>query len=577
VTRRGRALTVVAVTAAAALAFPALASAHAVLLRTSPSASGTVNIPPARVALTYSEAVEPRFAIVSVTNAAGTSQSSGSPQRSATDPDTLEVPLQRLSEGWYLVYWRVISVDGHPVRGAFTFAVGPNPGPAPQFVIPSLSETAATPKLLIARWATFLSLMAAIGLFVMRMLVGRPVLRRVPGTSLAPVSLGFGIALAVALVATPIYLELSTAEFARRSFFDFGNVVPLIRDSSFGRSYVDLEIILALIAIAGFIAITVDRPERPQRSVAELLALDGALVAAAAALLVPGLAGHAAQTSPRGIALALDWVHLAGASLWIGGLIGLLIVWATLASGQRLPGLQVVVPRFSRVALVSVLLVLASGVWAVILHLPTLASLWQTSYGTALIVKVAILSGALLLGATNNQRTVPRLAKADEAPVRAEGASKLLRSLVSMEVVIVVTVIFVAGILSSLAPPSKALASIGKESVRVGPGPVTSVVNRQGYRLEFHVTPNRAAVPNGFTLRITKNGAPVRHAVVTTTFTMLDMEMGQQGYRLQETSPGEYTRSAPALVMVGHWGLTFDIAPPGGPRLAVQLVDRANG
>ena len=137
--------------------------------------------------------------------------------------------------------------------------------------------------------------------------------------------------------------------------------------------------------------------------------------------------------------------------------------------------------------------------------------------------------------------------------------------------------IFAAGVLSSLAPPSKALASINKSSVRVGPGPVTEVVNRQGYRLEFRVTPNRAAVPNGFTLRIAKNGAPVRHADVTTTFTMLDMEMGQQGYRLQEVSPGVYMRSAPALVMVGHWALTFDITPPGGHPLAVQLVDRANG
>ena len=146
-----------------------------------------------------------------------------------------------------------------------------------------------------------------------------------------------------------------------------------------------------------------------------------------------------------------------------------------------------------------------------------------------------------------------------------------------MEVLIVVTVIFVAGILSSLAPPSKALASIGKESVRVGPGPVIRVVNREGYQIEFRVSPNRAAVSNGFTVRITKNGVPVRHADVTTTFTMLDMEMGQQGYRLQETAPGVYARSAPALVMVGHWGLNFDIAPPGRPRLAVQLVDRANG
>ena len=171
---RGRVVLVAAAAAAAALAFPALASAHAVLLRTSPVASGTVNTPPTQVALTYSEAVEPRFAIVSVTNAAGEQQTSGSPQRAPTNPNQLVVPLKEIGEGWYLVYWRVISVDGHPVRGAFTFAVGPNPGPAPQFVIPSLSETAATPKLLIARWATFLSMMAAIGLFVLRMLTARP-------------------------------------------------------------------------------------------------------------------------------------------------------------------------------------------------------------------------------------------------------------------------------------------------------------------------------------------------------------------------------------------------------------------
>jgi copper transport protein len=55
------------------------------------------------------------------------------------------------------------------------------------------------------------------------------------------------------------------------------------------------------------------------------------------------------------------------------------------------------------------------------------------------------------------------------------------------------------------------------------------------------------------------------------------MEMGQQAYRLREVSPGVYARSAPALVMVGHWALAFDITPQGGQPFAVQLVDRANG
>jgi len=160
----GRAVRCVVLVAVVALVVPAAAWAHAALLRTSPTASVIANSPPPRVLLKYSEAVEPRFAFVSVTDAAGHQQATGPPQRSASNPDTLFVPLKKIGRGWYLVYWRVISVDGHPVRGAFTFAVGPNPGPQPQFVIPSISESAATPRLLIARWIVFLSLLSAIGL-----------------------------------------------------------------------------------------------------------------------------------------------------------------------------------------------------------------------------------------------------------------------------------------------------------------------------------------------------------------------------------------------------------------------------
>ena len=80
------------------------------------------------------------------------------------------MPLRpHLPEGWYLIYWRAISVDGHPVQGAFTYAVGPNPGPAPQFQVPNISATATTPQLLIARWVMFLSVMSAIGLFALRL------------------------------------------------------------------------------------------------------------------------------------------------------------------------------------------------------------------------------------------------------------------------------------------------------------------------------------------------------------------------------------------------------------------------
>jgi copper transport protein len=564
--------------AAAALAFPAAAWGHAALLRTVPLPSRTVNRSPKQLRLTYSEAVEPRFAIVSVTDAGAHQQTAGPPRRSLVNPDTLVVPLKKLREGWYLVWWRVISADGHPVRGAFTFAVGPNAGPAPQFVIPSISETATTTRLLIARWAAFLSVMSAIGLFVLRIGIARPLIRRVSGTRLRAVSIAFVVACAVALVATPVYTLLATAQFALRSVWHVGALVPLMRASSFGRGFIDFELTFALFALAALVALWVDRPERERRSLAELLALGGALVAAGAVLVVPGLAGHAAQTSPRAWSMIFDWAHLSAGSLWIGGLIGLLVLWGSLPGARRVAGLAVCVPRFSNVAFVSVNVLIISGVAAAIIHLPTLASLWQTSYGKAIIVKVALLSGTMLIAAVNLLWTRPRLqASADDGPEVGSSTAILLRRLVGSEILIVGAIIFAAAVLSSLPPPAKALAEVSGAAVHVGPGAVTRSLVRNGYAVQLNVAPNRAAADNDFTLTLERNGQPVRNASVTSTFTMLDMEMGRQAYELKESRPGVYTRSAPALVMAGHWGINFRVEPPGGQPFEVQLVDRASG
>jgi copper transport protein len=444
-------------------------------------------------------------------------------------------------------------------------------------VIPSISETATTPRLLAARWIVFLSVMAAIGLFVLRMVTARPLVRRVAETRLRSLSIAFAVAATLALVATPIYLVIATAEFALRPVTDLGALLPLVRDSAFGRGYLDLELCVALFAFAGALSIWVDRPEREQRSIAELLALAGALSAAGAVLIIPGLAGHAGQASPRGAAILFDWLHLVAGSLWVGGLLGLLTLWRSLPAARRVAGLVVCVPRFSNVAFVSVLVLVASGIGSAVIHLPTLATLWQTSYGKTVLAKIAILTVALLLASGNLLRSKPRLQASSRRPELGTPAAILLRRLISGEFVLVAAAVFAAAVLSSLAPPSKALANISKAAAHVGPGPVTSAVSQNGYRLQVNVAPNRAAVPNRFSVTITRGGQPVEGADVTTSFTMLDMEMGQQAYHFAETRPGVYEHAAPALVMVGHWGLSFEVQPRGGQPFTVLVVDRANG
>ena len=213
-----------------------------------------------------------------------------------------------------------------------------------------------------------------------------------------------------------MYLDLSTANDSLRSVFALGALVPLYRATAFGRALVDLEACFALFCLAGWVALWVDRPERETRSVAELFAGFGCVLAAAAIIVVPGAAGHAAQTSPRGLTLAFDWLHLATGSLWLGGLAGLLVLLATLPGRGRVAALAVAVPRFSAVALVSVVLLAASGIGETVDHLPAVNALWETGFGKAILVKAGLLGATLMLAFGNLRRSRPRLVAATARP-----------------------------------------------------------------------------------------------------------------------------------------------------------------
>jgi hypothetical protein len=216
-------------------------------------------------------------------------------------------------------------------------------------------------------------------------------------------------------------------------------------------------------------------------------------------------------------------------------------------------------------------------VWASVLHLPILSALWTTSYGKTILVKAGLLTAAMILGSINLLHARPKLAAAN-APVDVTApAARVLRGSVTGEAVLVTCAVLAAAVLSSLAPPSKFLGQEGSALAKVGPGTVAAVVHQDGYTLKVLVNPNKAAAPNDFALQVTKNGKPVTGADVTVTFAMLDMQMGTQQYQLTEVSPGLYKRTTPALVMVGHWGLTYTVTPKGGLPISAVIVDHATG
>jgi copper resistance protein C len=95
------------------------ASAHAVLLSTVPATSGHVASAPAAVVLNFDEQPQGRYSTIHVTGPDGQRRDSG-PVRVVNDSVTESLGGSRPA-GTFVVDWRVISADGHPVSGQFSF------------------------------------------------------------------------------------------------------------------------------------------------------------------------------------------------------------------------------------------------------------------------------------------------------------------------------------------------------------------------------------------------------------------------------------------------------------------------
>ncbi|MEU9017379.1 copper resistance CopC family protein [Actinomadura sp. NPDC048394] len=109
---------------ALALAAPP-ASAHTSLTGANPAANATI-APPTQIVLTYADPVQ--LPQVVLTDAKGGRHEAGKAQ--AVDNKVTEAVKGTLPNGVYTVGWRVVSPDGHPISGTYTFTVTGSTGAA---------------------------------------------------------------------------------------------------------------------------------------------------------------------------------------------------------------------------------------------------------------------------------------------------------------------------------------------------------------------------------------------------------------------------------------------------------------
>jgi copper transport protein len=408
------------------------ARAHAVLLATEPAADTVVDKAPPAIILSFSEPVR----AVSFRVIDGTGGVIADERAARVADNRVELRLGGpLPEGGYIVTWRVMSTDSHPVGGSFRFAVGDLPV---HWQTQEAAHLAAADTrfwsigLGFARAVHFGSLLIAAGgiWFVRLIAADRPRLQQAQGgiarsaaiTGTIAALAGVGLLGGLLLAARPsALLQLST--------WQAGLSTPIGR---------------MLAASALMLSVTAAVARRPW---------DAASLAALLAIVPLGLAGHVSVAEPRWLTEPSLILHLALASFWLGSLPPLLLAL------RLLPGPEAaeLLLRFSRVGVAAVFLLVAAGTAMAAVQLRNLAALWQTSYGMVLAAKLVLVAGLILLALANKQRLTPALA-AD----RPRAAARLSRN-IWLEIVLIGAVLALTATLGFNTPPRALHAADGHE------------------------------------------------------------------------------------------------------------------
>jgi copper transport protein len=452
------AVLVAVLTGLAALIAPAgPAAAHAALVAATPDPGSVIGSSPTEIVVVFSESVSAVTGKVQVLAPDG-KRISGEPTGSG---NTVRIPVRRADRplGTYLVSYRVISADSHPVAGAFTFSVGAPSAAAPQVPDDEVHDSVEV-AVGIARWIGYTGLILTIGpVMFLAWLWPRRLSRRGPSRLVRA-----GLALIGLATLAAVWLQApysSGAALFDVSLTEIGEVLG----QPFGRVMtVRMGILGVTAAVLG--PVLAGTAGRVRAAVLLALGVGG--------LVTWPLSGHAAAAPLSPVVIAADVVHIAAMAVWLGGLVTLAVFLLRRAHPRVL---GVILPAWSRWAAIAVVWLVGGGAVQAVVQVGTVGALFSTGYGRLLLAKVAIL--AAVLGVAAYARRLVR-----RAQVPAGGAGRLRRT-VGIEVAATAVVLALSAVLVQVDPGRTAGADRAAEAVQGVSETLTSPL----FTLQFNIYP----------------------------------------------------------------------------------------
>jgi copper transport protein len=406
---------------------PAPVTAHAELIRATPTPNATLGESPQAITISFTEPVDPGTAFIDLLDGSQVRIPGVGPVTVEADGRVVRASVPELAPEIYTVSYQVVStVDGHATTGRFAFRIDPTGAAAP----PTVPVTSTSPSVdlltIAARWVALVSLLVAFG-----SLIGWWNARGSGADVGPPPGRFIGAAALVAAIGVVAHLGLAARPILRGLGDD---VPPMWLDPAAAFGWSPFAIAMRVTIVASMAAAVLSLFARSR----------GWLVAFLLAVGLAGMsvAGHAASLGGPAFA-ALDWLHLVAVAAWLGALPGLLVLARRIRGRGTTLGqaAALLLRRHGRLALIAAPVVALTGLANSPLVLGSSRDLVASDYGNVVLAKAGLLGVALGIGAVNH------------FALRGRGRRAAL-SLVAVELVVAAVAVSAAATMVTIQPAS---------------------------------------------------------------------------------------------------------------------------
>jgi len=554
-----------------------LASAHALLVRSTPAANAVLAQPPVQVEIFFSEPLEGQLSSIQVFDSNNLRVDAGDVRVDPADPTRLTVTLHSITDGVYTVTWKAVSsIDGHQTTGSFPFAVG-NANAEAVSAIQQKSTFRLPFSTLLSKFLMLVSLALLLGQRLFIALVWQPVVHRNKSEVAKPSvwELFYRIGLIGVLIAIGIGMLAQGGQST-------GSELAAPWDPELGRILIETRlgvIWLARLVLAMLAVWLAGRSESPWRDW-------GGFAVNLALLFSVTLTSHAA-TEPRPlIPMLADWLHLVGMTFWLGGLVYFFTAVRQLRQldgGLRTQLTSFLAGRFSVNAILFVGLIGLTGFYSAYLRVGSWNGLLTSLYGHTLLVKQVFVAGLLVIAATNLLVISPQLKRDRLQGITSSNVVTRFGKLLIFELIFAGLLLASVSFLTYI-PPAK-LASPTSD--------LSDETKVDDLSVGIRISPGRIG-QNTFTLQLSSNGEHVHTAKeVLLRFTPDQANIAPSELELISQGDGTFNAKGTYLSVPGTWqvqaivrredkfdayaNFNFTLRKPGAPNEGAATAARQSG